>query len=80
MKLKQSLNEATLTQNMIKFGINHNAQLSKLENSAFKMLKRYIKLSETEDEIETLDAVIDEVDIDGFLKNQLMDEFSRKFK
>ena len=79
MKLKEALNEATLTQNMIKFGDKHNEQMSKLEQSTFKMLKRYIKLAETEDEIETLDAVIDEIDIDVFYKNQLLDEFSRKF-
>ena len=79
MKLKEALNEATLTQNMIKFGDKHNEQLSKIEKSAVLMLKRYIKLAETEDEIETLDAVIDEIDIDVFYKNQLLDEFSRKF-
>jgi len=79
MKLRNILNEATLTQNMIKFGDKHNEQLSKIEKSAVLMLKRYIKLAETEDEIETLDAVIDEIDIDVFYKNQLLDEFSRKF-
>ena len=80
MKLKEALNEATLTQNMIKFGDKHNEQMSKLEQSTFKMLKRYIKLAETEDEIETLDAVIDEVQMDDHLRSQLYDEFARKFR
>lgn len=80
MKLRKLLNEATLTQNIIKFGDKHNEQMSKLESSAFKMLKRYIKLAETEDERETVEAVIDEVQMDSHLRSQLYDEFSRKFR
>jgi len=80
MKLKQMLSEATLTQNIIKFGDKHNQQVDKLEKSSYMMLKRYIKLAETEDEIDTLEAVIDEVLIDDGLRRDLEDEFTRKFR
>lgn len=80
MKFKQALNEATLEKNMIKFGDDWNKELERLEKKTFLMLKRYIKLAETEREIDTLDAVIDEVQLDDHLRTQLEDEFARKFK
>ena len=78
MKLKQILNEATLEQNIIKFGNKHNAAVDKLEKNAYTMIKRYIKLAETEREFDAIDAVIDEILIDDGIRRNLEDELSFK--